>query len=45
MRQEKAWTAIDRLSIKLKSELSHKIKQNYFQAAFLSILLYVQHGR
>ena len=36
----KAWTAIDRLSIILKSDLTDKIKCSFFQAAIVSILLY-----
>ena len=36
----KAWTAIDRLSIIWKSDLTNKIKHNFFQAAVVSILLY-----
>ena len=36
----KAWTAIDRLSIIWKSDLSDKIKRDFFQAAVMSILLY-----
>ena len=36
----KAWTAIDRLLIILKSDLSNRIKCNFFQAAVMSILLY-----
>ena len=36
----KAWTAIDRLSIKWKSNLTDKIKRSFFQAAVVSILLY-----
>ena len=36
----KAWTAIDRLSVIWKSELSDKIKLNFCQAAFMCILLY-----
>ena len=39
----KAWTAIDRLSVIWKSELTDKIKRNFFQAAVVSILLYVRH--
>ena len=38
MRLEKAWTAVDRLAIIWKSDLSDKIKRNFFQA--VSILLY-----
>ena len=36
----KAWTAIDRLSIIWKSNLSDKMKRSFFQAAVESILLY-----
>ena len=36
----KAWTAIDRLSVIWKSELSDKIKFSFFQAVVVSILLY-----
>ena len=36
----KAWTAIDRLSILWKSDLTDKMKRSFFQAAVLSILLY-----
>ena len=36
----KAWTAIDRLSIIWKSDLTDKIKCSFFQAAVVSILLY-----
>ena len=39
-RLTKAWTAIDRLSIILKSNLTDKMKRSFFQAAVLSILLY-----
>ena len=39
-RQEKTWTAIDRLSIIWKSDLSDKIKYNFFQAPVVSILPY-----
>ena len=39
-RLTKAWTAIDRLSIILKSAPSDKIKRSFFQAAVVSILLY-----
>ena len=34
----KVWTATDKLSIIWKSNLSDKIKRNFFQAAVLSIL-------
>ena len=40
MQLAKAWTAIDWLSVIWKSELSDKIKYNFFQAAVESILLY-----
>ena len=40
MQLAKAWTAIDRLSSKWKSDLSDKIKHNFFQTAVVSILLY-----
>ena len=36
----KAWTAIDWLSVIWKSDLTDKIKCNFFQAAVMSILLY-----
>ena len=36
----KAWTAINRLSIIWKSDLSNKMKHNFFQAAVMSILRY-----
>ena len=39
-RLTKAWTAIDRLSIIWKSDLTDKIKRNFFQAAVVLILLY-----
>ena len=39
-RLTKAWTAIDRLSIIWKSDLTHKRKRSFFQAAVVSILLY-----
>ena len=39
-RQAKAWTAIDRLSVIRTSDLSDKIKRNFFQAIAVSILLY-----
>ena len=35
-----AWTAINRLSIIWKSDLTDKIKHSFFQAAVVSILLY-----
>ena len=39
-RLTKAWTAVDRLSIIWKSDLTDKMKRNCFQAAVVSILLY-----
>ena len=39
IRQRKAWTAIDRLSIIWKSDLTDKMKGSFFQAAAVSILL------
>ena len=39
-RLTKAWTAIDRLSIIWKSNLTGKMKRSFFQAAVVSILLY-----
>ena len=39
-RLTKAWTAIDRLSIIWKSDLTDKMKRSFFQAAIVSILLY-----
>ena len=39
-RLTKAWTAIDKLSIILKSDLTDKMKYSLFQAAVISILLY-----
>ena len=39
-RLTKAWTAIDRLSIIWKSNLTDKMKRSSFQAAVVSILLY-----
>ena len=38
--QAKTWTTIDRLLIIWESDLSNKIKRNFFQAAVVSILLY-----
>ena len=40
MRLTKAWTAIDKLSVIWKSDLSDKMKRSFFQAAVMSILLY-----
>ncbi len=39
-RLTKAWTAIDRLTIIWKSDLTDKMKCSFFQAAVVSILLY-----
>ena len=39
-RLKKAWTAIDRLSIIWKSDLTDKMKRSFLQAAVVSILLY-----
>ena len=39
-RLTKAWTAIDRLSLIWKSNLTDKMKRSFFQAAVVSILLY-----
>ena len=39
-RLTKAWTAIDRLSIIWKSNLTDKMKCSFFQAAVVTILLY-----
>ena len=36
----KAWTAIDKLSIIWKSNLTNKMKRSFFQAVVMSILLY-----
>ena len=36
----KAWTAIDKLSIIWKSDLTNKMKRSFFQAAIVLILLY-----
>ena len=36
----KAWTAIDRLSVKWKSDLTNKMKPSFFQAVVVLILLY-----
>ena len=38
--KERVWTAIDRLSIRWKNDLSDKIKWDFFQALIVSILLY-----
>ena len=40
MRLAKAWTAIDRLSVIWKSDLTDKMKRSFFQTAIVSILLY-----
>ena len=40
MRLSKAWTGIDKLSVKWKSDLSDKIKGYFFQAEVVSIQLY-----
>ena len=42
-RLTKAWTAINRLSIIWKSDLTDKMKRSFFQAAVVSILLYGLH--
>ena len=39
-RLTKEWTAIDRLSIIWKSDLTDKMERSFFQAAVVSILLY-----
>ena len=39
-RLTKAWTAIDRLSIIWKSDLTDKMKRSFFQVTVVSILLY-----
>ena len=39
-RLTKAWTAINRLSIIWKSDLTNKMKRSFFQGAVTSILLY-----
>ena len=39
-RLPKAWTAIDRLSVVWKSDLTDKIKRSFFLAVVVSILLY-----
>ena len=39
-RLTKAWTAINRLSIIWKSDLTEKMKRSFFQASVASILLY-----
>ena len=40
MRLTKEWTAIDKLSIIWKSNLTDKMKRSFFQEAVVSILLY-----
>ena len=40
MRLTKAWTAINRLSVIWKSDLTDKIKRSFFQAVVMSIVLY-----
>ena len=39
-RPAKVWTAIDRLSVVWKSDLTDKMKHSFFQAVVVSILLY-----
>ena len=39
-RLTKAWIAIDRLSIRWRSDLTDKMKRSFFQAVIVSILLY-----
>ena len=39
-RLAKAWTAIDRLSVIWKSDLTDKIKLSFYQVAVISIVLY-----
>ena len=39
-RLTKAWTTIERLSVKWKSDLTDKIKHSLFQAVVVSVLLY-----
>ena len=39
-RPTKTWTAIDRLSVLWKSDLTDKMKHSFFQAAVVPILLY-----
>ena len=36
----KAWTAIDRLSVMWKSDLTDKMKRSFFQTVIVSIVLY-----
>ena len=40
IRLAKAWTAIDRLSVIWKSDLTDEIKRTFYQAAVVSILVY-----
>ena len=40
IRLTKAWTAIDKLSVIWKSDLTDKMKRGFFQAAVVSILLH-----
>ena len=40
MRLTKGWTAINRLSVIWKSDLTDKMNRSFFQAAIVSILLY-----
>ena len=40
MRLAKAWTAVNRLSVIWKSDLTDKRKRSFFQAAIVSILLH-----
>ena len=40
-RLTKTWTAIDKLSIMWKSDLTDKMKRSFFQAAVVSILLWM----
>ena len=40
MQLTKAWTAIDKLSVIWKSDLTNKMKRSFFQAAVVFILLY-----
>ena len=40
MQLARAWTAIDRLSVIWKSDLTDKMKRSFFQAAVVLILLY-----
>ena len=39
-RLAKAWTAINRLSVIWKSDLTDKMKRSFFQAVIVSMLLY-----